>query len=44
MPTLIEYFGFLPLVAQRLARRAEAPNQPLQPTAPLRRAFHVDLS
>ena len=33
MPTLIEHFGFWPLVAQRLARRAEAPNQSLHLTA-----------
>ena len=30
MPTLIEHFGFWPLVAQRLARMAEAPNQSLE--------------
>ncbi|MDX6558329.1 MAG: hypothetical protein QOF72_1378 [Blastocatellia bacterium] len=34
MPTLIEHFGFWPLVAQRLARMAEEPNQsPLHLTA-----------
>jgi hypothetical protein len=33
MPTLIEHFGFWPLVAPRLTRRAEAPNQSLQLTA-----------
>ena len=32
MPTLIEHFGFWPLVAQRLARMAEAPNQSLEAT------------
>jgi hypothetical protein len=40
MPTLIEHFGFWPLVAQRLARMAEAPNQSLhQPLAVAMRRF-----
>jgi len=32
MPTLIEHFGFWPLVAQPLARMAAAPNQSLHLT------------
>ena len=30
MPTQIEHFGFWPLVAQRLARMAEAPNHSIE--------------
>jgi hypothetical protein len=40
MPTLIEHFGFWPLVAQRLARMAEAPNQSL----PFRQAQGPELA
>jgi hypothetical protein len=32
MPALIEHFGFWPLVAKRLARLAEAPNESLHLT------------
>jgi len=42
MPTLIEHFGFWPLVAERLARMAEAPNQSLHLTAG-RRDDQLDL-
>jgi len=42
MPTLIEHFGFWPLVAQRPAQMAEAPNQSVHLTAG-RRDDQLDL-